>query len=78
MKRLCDVHVEVFMQSLDTQETPTTPAGHPIHNFMAENRATENLLEEIDGIIGELGRHPTSEVVEAHRETLVDLVARLS
>ena len=78
VKRLCDVHVEVFKQSLDTQETPTTPAGHPIHNFMAENRATENLLEEIDGIIGELGRHPTSEVVEAHRETLVDLVARLS
>jgi len=78
VKRLCDVHVEVFKQSLDTQETPTTPAGHPIHNFMAENRATENLLEEIDRIIGELGRHPTSEAVEAHRETLVDLVARLS
>ena len=78
VKRLCDVHVEVFKQSLDTQETPTTPAGHPIHNFMAENRATENLLEEIEGIIGELGSHPTSEVVEPHRETLGDLVARLS
>ena len=78
VKRLCDVHVEVFKQSLDTQETPTTPAGHPVHNFMAENRATENLLEEIDRITGELGRHPTSEAVEAHRETLVDLVARLS
>jgi len=78
VKRLCDVHVEVFKQSLDTQETPTTPAGHPIHNFMAENRATESLLEEIDSIIGELGRHPKTEAVEAHRETLVDLVARLS
>jgi DUF438 domain-containing protein len=78
VKRLCDVHVEVFKQSLDTQETPTTPAGHPIHNFMAENRATENLLEEIDGITGELGRHPSPEAVAAHRETLVDLVTRLS
>ena len=78
VKRLCDVHVEVFKQSLDTQETPSMPAGHPVHNFMAENRATENLLEEIDGITGELGRHPSSEAVAAHRETLVDLVARLS
>jgi len=78
VKRLCDVHVEVFKQSLDTQETPTTPAGHPIHNFMAENRATESLLDEIDSILGELGRPPKTEAVEAHRETLVDLVARLS
>jgi hypothetical protein len=78
VKRLCDVHVEVFKQSLDAQETPSMPAGHPVHNFMAENRATENLLEEIDGITGELGRHPSSEAVAAHRETLVDLVARLS
>ena len=78
VKRLCDVHVEVFKQSLDAQETPTTPAGHPIHNFMAENRATENILEEVDGITGELGRHPSPEAVAAHRETLVDLVARLS
>ena len=78
VKRLCDVHVEVFKQSLDTQETPSMPAGHPVHNFMAENRATENLLEEIDGITGELGRHPSSEAVAAHWETLVDLVARLS
>lgn len=78
VKRLCDVHVEVFKQSLDTQETPSMPAGHPIHNFMAENKATENILEEVDGITGELGRHPSSEAVAAHKETLVDLVARLS
>jgi DUF438 domain-containing protein len=78
VKRLCDVHVEVFKQSLDTQETPATPAGHPVHNFMAENRATENLLEEIDGITGELGRHPSLEALATHLETLVDLVTRLS
>ena len=78
VKRLCDVHVEVFKQSLDTQESPVTPAGHPVHNFMAENRATENILEEIDGITGELGRHPSPETVATHQEALVDLVARLS
>ena len=54
------------------------PPGPPIHNFMAENKATENLLDEIDGITGELGRHPSPEAVAARKETLVDLVARLS
>jgi hypothetical protein len=78
VKRLCDVHVEVFKQSLDTQETPATPAGHPVHNFMAENRATENILNEIDGITGELGRHPSPETIAAHQEALVDIIARLS
>jgi DUF438 domain-containing protein len=78
VKRLCDVHVEVFKQSLDTQKPPATPAGHPVHNFMAENRATENILEEVDGITGELGMHPSPEAVAAHREALVGIVARLS
>jgi hypothetical protein len=78
VKRLCDVHVEVFKQSLDAQETPSMPAGHPVHNFMAENRATENILEEVEGITGELGRHPSSEAIAAYRETLVDLVQSLS
>jgi uncharacterized protein len=39
--RLCDVHVNVFRQSLDGQDALTLPAGHPIHTYMAENRAIE-------------------------------------
>jgi len=78
VKRLCDVHVEVFKKSLDTQETPSPPAGHPVHNFMAENRATEKILEEVDGVTGEMGRNPAPEVVASRQDGLVRLVARLS
>lgn len=39
--RLCDVHVNVFRESLDDQSALELPAGHPIHTYMAENRAVE-------------------------------------
>jgi len=36
IKRLCDVHVEVFKEALGKQEAPSAPAGHPLHTFMEE------------------------------------------
>ncbi|MBA7628053.1 hypothetical protein ES703_35523 [subsurface metagenome] len=60
MKRLCDVHVDVFRHSLDEQEVPRPPDGHPVHTLMVENRASENIMAEIETLIGEpstLGEH---------------------
>ena len=60
VKRLCDVHVEVFRHSLDEQEVPRPPDGHPVHTLMVENRASENIMVEIEALIGEpstLGEH---------------------
>lgn len=37
IKRLCDVHVAVFRESLEVQQKPETIPGHPIHTFRAEN-----------------------------------------
>jgi DUF438 domain-containing protein len=61
---LCDVHVLVFKESLDVQQTPQTTPGHPIHTYMRENEeaqklvnllkknpADENNLEELKKII---------------------------
>jgi uncharacterized protein len=39
--RLCDVHVNVFRESLDSQGALRMPAGHPAHTYMAENREIE-------------------------------------
>ena len=39
VKRLCDVHVQVFKESLDRQQRPAVPPGHPVHTFLAENQA---------------------------------------
>lgn len=41
IRRLCDVHVGVVCGSLNTQAAPSVPAGHPVHTYMAENRAIE-------------------------------------
>jgi len=76
VKRLCDVHVEVFRHSLDQQESPRPPSGHPVHNLMAENRATENILGEIEAILEECAHD--AEKIRAHSEELGGLIEKLS
>ncbi len=48
IKRLCDVHVEVFKKSLEKQVVPGLPAGHPVHTYMLENRAAEDIMKELE------------------------------
>ncbi len=47
IKRLCDVHVAVFRESLDTQASPETSPGHPVHTFRAENEAAAQVLDAL-------------------------------
>ncbi len=51
IKRLCDVHVAVFRDSLEVQEKPETVPGHPVHTFRAENDAVGEVLDALDGAI---------------------------
>ncbi len=44
VKRLCDVHVQVFKESLEGQPLPSSIPGHPLHTMMEENRALEKVL----------------------------------
>ncbi|MFW9788130.1 MAG: DUF438 domain-containing protein [Candidatus Thorarchaeota archaeon] len=41
---LCDLHVLVFKESLDVQQTPQTTPGHPIHTYMSENEEAQKLV----------------------------------
>ncbi len=50
VKRLCDVHVEVFKESLEDKVVPGLPAGHPVHTLMLENRAAEGIVRQIQAI----------------------------
>ena len=38
VKRLCDVHVQVFADALEGHEAVTAPAGHPLDTFSARTR----------------------------------------
>jgi len=68
IKKLCDVHVEVFRAALDKKVMPGMPAGHPVHTYMLENRHAEGILTRIEHI----------EDLKSDREKLAELVDALS
>ena len=78
IKRLCDVHVEIFKEALEEQDRPDPPLGHPIHTYMKENRASEKIMSETSMLMGLLGQPPTSESFEEHRPALGELIEQLS
>ncbi len=52
IKRLCDVHVAVFRESLDSQSQPEMIPGHPVHTFQAENAAAAQVLDALEAAVG--------------------------
>lgn len=68
IKRLCEVHVQVFKESLDKKIMPGLPAGHPVHTFMLENRAAEGIIREMEAV-----GDPVTD-----RDQLSELLERLS
>jgi len=47
IQRLCEVHVEVFENSLEKQGKPDKVPGHPVHTFMAENDAARESVKRL-------------------------------
>jgi len=78
IKRLCDVHVEVFKEALGEQEVPSPPPGHPLHTFMKENRVAEDLAKHIKDVLEKLCDTPDKEIFRKHKKDLLALIDRLS
>ena len=78
IKRLCDVHVEIFKEALEEQDRPDPPLGHPIHTYMKENRASEKIMSDTSMLMGLLGHPPTPEAFKEHRQALGDLIDKLA
>jgi DUF438 domain-containing protein len=78
VKRLCDVHVEVFKHALDGQDLPRPPAGHPVHTFMVENRASENIMSDIETVLGEIQGTATKNDMVKYGLKLSDLLEKLA
>ncbi|MFW9994059.1 MAG: DUF438 domain-containing protein [Candidatus Odinarchaeota archaeon] len=58
VKRLCDVHVAVFKESLSDQRPPDLIPGHPVHVLMQENRALEKVVDEIKALLEKIKQDP--------------------
>jgi DUF438 domain-containing protein len=78
IKRLCDVHVEIFKEALEEQDRPEPPLGHPIHTFMKENRASEKIMSETSMLMGRIGQPPGLEAFKENCQMLGSLIERLS
>lgn len=55
VRRLCDVHLAVFQESLEKQ-TVQVEAGHPLHTFMEEHKIFSRDAEELTEVIKSLRR----------------------
>lgn len=51
VKRLCDVHVQVFKDSLEGQPLPSSIPGHPLYTMMAENREAERAVARMKDLL---------------------------
>ncbi|MBC7349169.1 MAG: DUF438 domain-containing protein [Candidatus Aminicenantes bacterium] len=78
VKKLCDLHVRIFEEALEVQESPSTPPGHPVHTLMAENRALEKLLAEIKLLLERIPRETAAGEIESNLEELRKLLLNLS
>ena len=78
IKRLCDVHVEIFKEALEEQDRPEPPMGHPIHTFMKENRASEKIMSDTSMLLGRIGHPPRAEAFTENSRALGSLIDRLS
>ncbi|MDI6845508.1 MAG: DUF438 domain-containing protein [Candidatus Saccharicenans sp.] len=78
VKRLCDLHVKIFEESLEEQPAPSCPPGHPVHTMMAENRAAEKILAELRLLLERIPREPAEAEIESNLEELGGLLERLA
>jgi len=73
VKRLCDVHVAVFRESLEAQAKPDTIPGHPVYTFLAENGAAGRVLDALQETLEALKAAPDAERLERARTRLQEL-----
>ncbi len=78
IRRLCDLHVAIFQESLDETKVPELAEGHPIHTYMLENRQAENISSRLKDLLGGWGSPPEIARIEESRDLFKSLLSDLS
>jgi DUF438 domain-containing protein len=60
IKRLCDVHVQVFADALEGHEPVKAPAGHPLDTFQRENQALLQVTASLRKVAEAIGEPPAA------------------
>lgn len=78
IKKLCDLHVELFENSVAQSALPEMPAGHPLHSFQEENKVADEkgkaLLEAIKGANDPLEFFAAKRGIIAEIEDLAEII----
>ena len=78
VKRLCDVHVQVFADALEGHEAVTAPAGHPMETFQRENQALLQMTASLRKVAEAIGEPPDGAAWGRLKGALGDTVERLA
>lgn len=73
VKRLCDVHVAVFRESLEAQRKADTIPGHPVYTFLAENGAAGRVLDALQEALQALKSAPDAHRLAQARQRLQEM-----
>jgi DUF438 domain-containing protein len=78
VKRLCDVHVQVFADALAGHEPVAVPAGHPLDTFQRENQALLQVTASLRKVAEAVGEPPDGAAWARLKGALGDTVERLA
>ena len=51
VQKLCDLHVAVFQDGLETEPEPENMPGHPLFDFRTENELIARTVESLEGLL---------------------------
>jgi DUF438 domain-containing protein len=78
VKRLCDVHVQVFADALEGHEPITAPPGHPMDTFQRENQALLQVTASLRKVAEAVGEPPDGAAWARLKDALAGTVERLA
>ncbi|MCX6373467.1 MAG: DUF438 domain-containing protein [Actinobacteria bacterium] len=78
VKRLCDVHVQVFADALEGHAAVSAPPGHPLDTFQRENQALLQVTASLRKVAEAIGEPPAPDAWGRLKTALTGTVERLA
>ena len=78
VKRLCDVHVQVFADALEGHAAVSAPAGHPLDTFQRENQALLQVTASLRKVAEAIGEPPSPDAWGRLKTALAGTVDRVA
>lgn len=78
IKKLCDVHVQIFKDSLKEQPASAYVPGHPLHTLAAENRELEKIVARTRDLLALFREETGDRAWTANRAKLASLIDTLA